>query len=296
MRIGTLALKEANRQLFLEDNRLVSAYQNLLATFERKDPLTGKPHKLGSVGAAALRWTVPIVRIPTNLIARTIQSSVGFPVGATKLAMAYAKGIQELPQEQADLIMRQIKAGSIGSAFLLYGFFNPEQFGAFYQEGEKRTPGQLKPNTAKIGGLTIAAWALERPEALAALLGASIRQVADSKIRKKDLDNAGLGEGAYAGLLGLTEQVPFAKDDIEAMKMFNKYERDSYAGRQVNALVNPQLEQWIAKHYDKDANGNAIQRDPKGVVQNVEVGIPGLRENVPVKVEKGPKPKKPTKI
>ena len=91
-----------------------------------------------------------------------------------------------------------------------------------------------------------------------------------------------------AGLLGLTEQVPFVKDDIEAMKLFNKYQRDSYIGRQANSLLNPQLEQWIAAHYDVDSSGNPIPRNPQGIVQNVEMGIPGLREKLPVKVEKLP--------
>jgi hypothetical protein len=226
---------------------------------------------------------MPIVRIPTNIIARTIQSAVGLEVGMGKLAVAYAKGIKELPQEHADLIMRQIKAGSIGSAFLLYGYFNASQFGGFYQQGEKRKPGELKAGEMKIVGLVIPVWAQHRQEFLVAQLGATIYNASHSKIHKKDMETAGLGEGALAGLLGLTGEVPFVRQMEDTTKVFNKYDRQNWLGRQANSLVNPQLEQWIAAHTDRDAAGNLIQRKPETIMQNIEAGIPGLRETVPAK-------------
>lgn len=287
MRIGNLAMKEANRMLYLEDNKLVSAYQRFLSAFEQKDPATGKPSPTGTIAAGALRWMLPIVRIPTNLIARTIQSAVGLEAGIGKLAYAYAKGIQELPQEHADLIMRQLKGGSIGTAFLLYGYFNAAQFGGFYQPGEKRKEGELKPAQMSIGGVVIPAWAMHRQEFLAMQLGATIYKVAHSKIRKADTDNAGIGEGAMAGILGLTSETPMVNETLETSRMFNKYERDQYLDQQAANFVNPQFVQWVARQMDKQTpfspTQDTTQRKATNLKEAFEMGIPGMRQNVPAK-------------
>ncbi len=300
MRIGTLAMKEANRHLFLEDNMAVSFWQRGMSALEQINPTTGKPKPIGIAAAALMRWMLPIVRIPTNLIARTFQSAVGLPVGGSKLAWHYliAKDIKAMPEEHADLIMRQLKAGSIGTAFLLYGYFNAAQFGGFYQEGEKRKKGDLKPLEAKapgwiplIGGRTIPAYLLHRPEFLAMQLGAEIYIVSHSKIRKADMDNAGLTEGAFAGVLGLTAEQPFVNETLQMSKLMNKYTRDQWVDSQLANFINPQFVQWTARQMDKETPFSMFQdttpRKPTGLKQNIEAGIPGLRKNVPQKTEPG---------
>ena len=49
-------------------------------------------------------------------------------------------------------------------------------------------------------------------------------------------------------------------------------------------IVPPDLEN-IAKYLDKDINGNTIERNPKGFLDIIEMGVPYLREKVTPKVQ-----------
>jgi len=287
MRMGTVAMKEANRMLFLEDNVLVNAYRSGLGRLEAKVAGTGKPSPVGLVAGAALRFTIPIVRIPTNLVARTIQAAIGFPVGATKLAFAYSKGIKELPTESADLIMRQMKQGSPGGVMLLLGYFLPQMFGGYYQPREKRAPGDVGPGKLRVGSVDIPAVFQHHPLLQVAQLGATIRRVADSHIRKKDKEAQGLGAGVMAGLIGLTEEVPFGREIFDAAKLQEPASREKWLDDYIRSAVVPQGLQWVARETDKVTPFNpfedATKRNPTNLLQNLKTGIPGLREQVPVK-------------
>lgn len=282
IRIGTKAMKEANRMLFLEDNVLVSAYQRGLSAFEPMATDSGLTSGLKQAGGGTARFLLPIVRIPTNLVARTLQAAVGFPVGASRLAYAYAKGIKSLPPEQADLIMRQIKQGSIGGALLLYGYFNASQYGGYYQPGEKRKPGDLKAGEMKLFGFTVPPYLQHHPLLQVSQLGATIYRVQHSFLKQSDKEQQGITEGVMAALLGLAEEVPFGRNIVDTGKLFQPHERHAYINSQLASAVNPQGLQWLARQMDK-RNGEVVARNPKDLPQTIKMGIPVLRKTVPEK-------------
>jgi len=279
MEMGVKAMKEANRALFLEDNRLVTGWQALIASIEKRN----KPSIVGTTAATAMRVAVPIVRIPTNLVARTLQAAVGFPVGATKLAIAYAKGIKELPMEQADLIARQIKAGSIGGAILLLGYFNPKLFGGYYQPGEKRPSKDVKAGEMRTPLGDVPTWLLHHPLIQVGQLGATVRRVTDSKLNKKaGTKPQGLPAGVAAGLLGLVEEVPIGREIFDLGRLHDPHERQNFINEYAKSLAIPQGVQWAARQGDKNAQGNVIPRRGRTLPEHLKTGIPGLRKEVPV--------------
>jgi len=279
MEMGVKAMKEANRALFLEDNRLVTGWQALIASIEKRN----KPSIVGTTASTAMRVAVPIVRIPTNLVARTLQAAVGFPVGATKLAIAYAKGIKELPPEQADLIARQIKAGSIGGAILLLGYFNPKLFGGYYQPGEKRPSKDVKAGEMRTPLGDVPTWLLHHPLIQVGQLGATVRRVTDSKLNKKaGTKPQGLPLGITAGLMGLVEEVPIGREIFDLGRLHDPHERESFIAEYMKSLVVPQGVQWAARQGDKNAQGNVIPRRGRTIPEHLKTGIPGLRKDVPV--------------
>ena len=232
------------------------------------------------------RTLLPIVKIPTNIVGETLEYSTGLVTGSARLARAYRAGVENLKPEEADLIMRQLKQGSIGGAVMLLGFFSPNSVGGYYQQGEKRKKGdvgvgQVRPFGHKIFGHDIPTFLLHNPLLETLQIGATIRRVADSKFKKRDKDTQGIGPGIMAGGLGLAEEVPFVREMTEVSKAFNPRERGQFTGELGRSLLVPQAVQWIAQHTDKDAKGNLIARKPKTAVQRVEEGIPGLRQNVP---------------
>ena len=283
-RIAVESYKDANRSIFLNDNRIVTAYKMALRGLEQKNKETGKPPIGGKALATAARVVLPIVRVPANIVAETFTYAFGSISGGIRLANAFSKGIENLKPEEADLIMRELKKGSLGAAVMLLGFFNPQNIGGYYQQGEKRDPKDTKLGNIKLYGVEIPSFLLHNPLLETLQLGATVRRVADSKLRKSDKETRGVGAGLMAGALGLTMEVPFAREMFgELPKMFNDREQGAFWCELGKSLIVPQVAQFAANAMDKDEKGNTIKRNPQTIMQHIESGIPGLRENVPTK-------------
>ena len=276
------AYKDANRSIFLQDNRVVEAYKAVLQRFEAKSKVTGETPLSGKSAATALRVLLPIVKVPTNIVAETLQYSLGTVTGSARLAKAFYKGVETLKPEEADLIMRELKKGSLGAAVMLAGYFNPDMFGGYYQRGERRKAGDVKYGTVRLWGHDVPSFLIHNPLLETAQIGATIRRVSEQHISKKDHNQKGLGEGIYAGAMGLTEEVPFVREMAEVLKAFDTNQKGAFWGELGKSLMVPQALQWAAQHYDTDAQGNPVKRAPKTIAQHIETGIPVLRKEVPV--------------
>jgi hypothetical protein len=282
MRIATEAYKDANRSIFLQDNRVVSAYKRALTAFEQPNKATGRVPVGGKIAATVARTLLPIVRVPTNIVAETFQYALGLPSGGARLGLALRRGIETLHPDEADLIMRHLKKGSLGAAVMLTGFLLPNVVGGYYQPGQKREPGDVKPGTMRVGGLNVPSYLLHNPLLETLQLGATIRRVADSKLRRRDPEEQGIPAGVMAGALGLTEEVPFVREQIEVAKAFDPRERGAFFGELTKSIAVPQLVDWIARQADQTEAGNVMPRKPETTLQHIEMGIPGLRQNVPI--------------
>jgi hypothetical protein len=281
MRTAVEAYKDANRSIFLQDNRVVSAYKAALARLEQP-PKGSKTAPIGGkLAATTARALLPIVRVPTNLVAETFQYALGTVSGSARFALAMRKGLENLSPDQADLIMRHLKKGSIGGALLLAGYLMPNAIGGYYQAGQKRDKNDVPIGGIHIGGMTVPSYLLHNPLLETLQLGATIRRVADSKLRKSDPNPQGLPAGLAAGALGLTEAVPFAREMLETSKAFDPHSRGAFVGELGKSLAVPQVIQWAAQQTDKDAQGNVVARKPQNALQHIETGIPVLRHNVP---------------
>lgn len=280
-RLAVESYKDANRSIFLQDNRLVTAYKMFLAGLEQKNKETGKPTVSGKLGATAGRLMLPIVRVPTNIVAETFTYAFGSMTGSVRLANAFAKGFENLKPNEADLIMRELKKGSLGAVAMLLGYFNANNFGGYYQPGQKRDKNDVKFGNVKLFGHEIPSFLVHNPLLEVFQLGATIRRVEDSKIKG---ETQGLPSGIMAGALGLADEVPFVREMFgEIPKMFNPREQGSFLGELAKSVFVPQLIQWLANQTDKDQSGNTNPRSPQTAWQHVETGIPGLRKNVPEK-------------
>ena len=285
-RLMAEAFKDAQRSIFMQDNRVVQAWETGLRLLESPDKLTGKTPVGRKAIATAGRFFLPIVKVPTNVVAETLQYATGLVTGSTRLAFAMRKGVENLSEDESDLIMRELKKGSLGGACLLLGYFNPTVFGGYYQSGEKKKQGQAAYGSVQIGGHNIPSFLVHNPLLETFQMGATIRRVADSKLRKKDTETQGIANGVIAGALGLTEEVPFVRQTADMVKILNPNDRQKYFNQIAKDAVIPLGVSWVAQHFDRDAKGNYIPRDPKTLFQSIETGIPGLRENVQKKVKK----------
>jgi hypothetical protein len=240
-----------------------------------KDASSGA-HALGVAAKVAL----PVVRIPTNLVAETLQYATGLVTGSAKAGWALRAGVENLKPGEADIIMRSLKKGTLGAAVLALGYFNPKLVGGFYS-------GKRKDEDVAAGGIktpagTIPSWALHNPLLEVLQMGATIRRASD-KLYKEH--NQGTMEGIGEGIAGLVKEVPFTRqaEDIAGMVSTNPRERGYHFGEFAKSLAVPQLVQWLAGQTDKNSKGEPTKRNPTTVGQHIETGIPGLRQRVPAK-------------
>jgi len=283
-RIALESYKDAERSIFMQNNFVANKINAFIKS--PVDPKTGHPSLSRKAWETTGRVLLPIVKVPTNIVAETMQYATGLAMAPFEIRNAFKKGIETLKPDEADLIMRHLKKGSIGSAALLAGYFLPQVFGGFYQQGEKRDPKDVKP----MGVGPVPASMVHNPLVEAAQMGATVRRVSDSNLRKKDKETQGLSEGAWAGALGLADDIPFVRESVEISKLMNPHERAAWRNAMLKSMVVPQGVQTIAQQLDqpdltvnKFLFGDATQRKGTNAVQSLESGIPGLRQNVPVK-------------
>ena len=285
-KIAVAAFKDAQRAIFMQDNKVTAAWQAGLKILESPDKQTGKIPAGRKVLGTAARAVLPIVKVPTNIVGETIQYSTGWATGPTRLLAAAIKdGTKSLTPEEADLIMREFKKGSLGGALLLTGYFAPQMFGGYYQQNDKST-NHPKFGSVKIAGHNIPSMLVHNPLLETMQIGATIRHVADSKLRKKDGTPQGIGAGILAGVLGLADEVPFIQQPLQLMKAFNPYERAQFLDQFARDMIVPLGIDWVAKHFDKDAQGHYVARQQNTFEQTIQSAIPLLRERLPIDAKK----------
>jgi hypothetical protein len=282
VRLSIEAYKDANRSIFLQDNWLTQRWKKF--TLPTIDKATGK-EKLGSkVFTTAARVALPIVSVPTNIVAETLTYTFGTFTGSARLAAAFIKGIDTLKPEEADLIMRQLKKGSLGLAAMAIGYFNSENIGGYYQPGEKRKEGDVAADEARVFGVTIPRYLMHHPLLMTMQIGATVKRIMNSKLRKSDAENRSVVDAGASALLGLIQEVPLAKEGVDLAKLFGPAaQRDQVAQDTIRSLLIPAASQWTAGKLDTDAQGKPIKRKATTLKQALEEGIPGLRSNVPRK-------------
>lgn len=269
-RLAVDSYKDSQRAIFMQDNALSKAFTTAVAQLKQ----TGHP-----IWAGIAKTIFPIVKVPTNIVGETAQYAAGLPTGAVEFAHAAAKGFDKLKPEQADQIMRHLKKGLIGSAVMLLGYYGRKSIGGQYQPGEKRKAGDVPVESVRINGVDVPPTIMHHPVAETLQLGATIGRVADAKVKGHE---QGVDDGIIAAGLGVAEQIPFARESVEMSHLFgNRAERTYAEGELLKSFLVAGLLQFIAEQSDRDDKGEKVKRKPGTVMEHVESGIPGLREDLP---------------
>lgn len=259
--VGTQAYQDSLRAIFMQENIATKGYNNMVSFLE-------KSGDKGRIVAAFMKTILPIIKVPTNFVAE----ASSYEVGALKAAWALRKGIKDMTPEQADYVMRALKKQGIGAAVLALGYLNPQAVGGYYTG--KRKDYDLKAGDLYIFGMKMPHWMIHAPLLEMLQFGATIRRARDA--------GKGWSEGALEGNMGLIKQVPFATEPVKLMEATGNLDKlGAYFGDLSKSMVIPPDVQRIARNQDTDAEGNTIQRKPKGLVEHIESGLPVLRKKVP---------------
>jgi histidine phosphatase superfamily protein (branch 1) len=272
------AYADASRAIFMQDNVLTKEYYKLIKRLESDDSSW-----ISKMGAFLARFTMPIVKVPTNFIAETGEFALGAFSGTAKIIYNAITGdLSKLSPKEADAIMRSLKKGSIGLTLGVIGFLIPGIAGGYYQRGEQRDENEPDAGEFMFGGHRIPKWATHSPLLEAMQIGATIRRAFERRQEEKGEDTSKAVVGslldAASGMLG---EVPLFEQPTQLMNRFKYGEFDKLGGDYLKSL-NPQLIQNVASWTDQE-DGKTVKRAPENILETVETGIPGLRQNVPRK-------------
>lgn len=289
MRMGSEAYKYANRMLFQEDNVVSSAFNRALTAFREPSKESGRQSIPALTGETLARILLPVSKIGTNIGIQTFQRALGWATAPIEVANAYRRGIENLKPEEADMIARHLKKGNVGLALGTLAFLYPKIFGGFYRQGEKRDPTDVKAGeikspvqlphlVSKTGN--IPAYLNHGAGSETMHFYATMRRVMDSKFKKSDTENQGVGAGVLAASAGLISENPMVRVAADAVGGLHPGGAGKFAGNIARNAV-PGFVQWSAQQLDRNAAGDVTARKPTNFTQTIEQGIPGMRSNVP---------------
>lgn len=303
LKIGAEAYADSKRAILMQDNFVVDEFNNMLSKMA-KHGIAGKVARFGT------RIAMPIVRIPTNFVAEAGQYAGGIPMAAAKLAQGKfraigelglekpdlkisafnatvakiikARAVDQLSPDEADFVVRAFKKNGIGMGLFALGYLQPN---GLKMPGEY-VPNQHIPKDEKFGyayyhGVAIPSYLLHSPAMMMLQFGATARRVHDQKGRKAD---TGAGEQARQIATSAAENIPFiheASAITQAGESGPKLQR--MEGDEARSILIPAMIQQIAQWQDKNKADSAYYRKAENMKQELKLGIPGLREQVPLK-------------
>jgi hypothetical protein len=291
------AWMDSDRALLLEQNRAASSIRGMFSRWEAKDKNTGRPSLPGKAAATLGRVELPILTVPFNYTKQMLVHAFGTISGSLKAADAFRRGVDTLKPEEKDQIMRHLKKGTVGLAIALYGFYDgytngdDGTFGGFYQRGHKPREDQAKPGGMKILGHPIASVLLHNPLIYVGQLMHTIGAVMASKVKKTG-EEKGLTSGLIAGGLGLLDDAPTGRPFAFVDSLKSSGDPARKFQQHIAEWFKPTLANEAAKEFDKTVpwyqpfGGDVIPRNPSSFKEDLMMGVPGLRNQLPEKIEK----------
>ena len=231
----------------------------------------------------------PIVNVPTNFVAEMAQYSPGslpwytvqlFKVLTDENRMGKS-AMDNLSMHDMDNIMRGLKKGTVGLALLTIGYALRNSITGYYKPSTKRMAGEPGMGTVTVGGVNIPSWLLENPALETLQLGATMGHVWDHYQVKGE--SGGLIAGAAFGARGAAARLPFLEEPGRVMEQTQTPEQTGvWAGQLAGSILEPLGAQQIAQWTDPEGTA----RKAKTFTESVEMGVPGLRETVPIRGKK----------
>jgi len=228
------AFKEANRSIFMQDNKIVKQFNLFVSNLRKSENLGTK------IVGAALQEFLPIVKIPTNIVAEVFEYQFGAFTGASKVIKAMKNGLEKLSPEEADVIMRQLKKGSVGLAAMAIGAALPDVFGGFYRKGVDKDEEAPDYGGIIIGGQKIGKNFLHNPAFVAFQIGATVRKIWDDSIDESSEfgDKASTFAGAAVeAQLGILEELPFVSFSRNVGQYFDPNKKGANIGGIVKSNI-----------------------------------------------------------
>jgi hypothetical protein len=229
-----------------------------------------------------MEFLMPIVNVSSNITVHAVRLNplVGFSEFALRMADAYKKGelsngAAKLSEADAQMLSRVFKTAMLGTVLSAYAWSNPDDFGGVYEEGPRKKGG-LKSDEIRLFGVVLPGWMNHAPEILHLNTVASARRVYDRYMEKHPDGKLNAdAEVMMFTLLSPVKHFPFI--DAYTRLFSNTKSAGRTAGAMVRDAVVPSAVTSLLSLTDK------TERQPAGAIDEIKMGIPGLRQDVPEK-------------
>lgn len=273
--IAADAYIDANRAIFMQENFINTGFRMLMNYFHSQG-LSGKATEF------MIQTVLPIVKVPTNIVAETGSYAFGTVTGSIDAlkAIVTKDGLKNLTGHEADNIMRSLKKGSLGLAVLALGYYAGQKSGlitssGFYQPGDEKK--KDKPESLTVGGVELPNWIFHTPVGMVFEMGATMRRVNDAYTVKGK--SGGFVAGATSAALGVAKKVPFLEQSTRLAEATRTADTAGlFIDDLIQSLLIPPDVRKIAQ-----ATDDGTKRKPTNLPETLENAIPGLRKNVPAK-------------
>lgn len=295
-KVNKLSLEHAKWSILMEDNKFIEKFRQWTEN--------------NGIAGTLIKTELPIVKIPVNFVGRVFAIKYGLIRAITgkgrwettskgEVKQGHYPGVVELIKngtkgltpEQADLLGKTLSLGTMGASFFLLGYLNRKNI-------KKNDDGSYE-----INGTHISKNFVHSPELESLFSGAETGNSYDEKGEKgsmewvksmleSDYDIASknpfanmLKYGALPNLAGILFKKEGGDKKID--------QTADVIGKKISDMAIPGFAKQFAQWTDTGEKGihpmnEPIQRKPEGsnlerIWQNIEMGLPVLRENVPIK-------------
>ena len=300
--IGEAAYKDAKEAIMQGDNAIVDAVDNFKRNLSRTS--VG-----GKVFEKLFDALVPIKKVPSNIVKETSS----YAVGVVKAAVAARKGLADMTPEQADYIMKNLKKQGVGAALRGVAYLaGPHLLGGLEDAFEDKKKAiaayyaKLHGNKPLEGHIRVGDTDLN-PNFSHATPMTALQAGAQFRAMREKEKNPGVFDGLKDMLSIAGSYVTNEGPVIGSLSKSYRYgeegrKLESVAGNTIAGAVVPGAVQDVAKARDYDASKdknknshlgqildewggqfNAKTRHSRNIAEDIEKGVPGLREKVPTK-------------
>lgn len=278
------AFDYSQRAILQEDNMFSDWINSLTQRLEAANPKVGKPDVIKMALSTFVKTflTKGIVKTPANYVMQTLERTpLGLAKGTMQAVVAHMQGVDKLTPQEANVIYRLLKVGSVGTAMFVWGAIDATKdpkdriFGGYYQGGEKRGDQDVGFGKIRVAGHEFPHLVTHNPLTESAQMGTTFVRVMKSRLSKKDAKDKGALAGGMAAILGLASEAPIVNPITQMAEKVARGNADEVFWDEIAGLV-PMLAQNIAS--DLDAGKS---RKPESFKQRMELTVPGLRGNVP---------------
>jgi hypothetical protein len=277
------AMADAMESKMQGKNKWNEKLTNFIGDLDRSNNLAAN-----TVGFA-LKSLVPVVRVGPNIIKQGT-SLLGGGVKALAARGSVAAGKQEMTPEIRDYIIKNMAQQGVGIGLLMLGGVLKNYLGGVQgvtDNERKRQKGQsIKPDEASAGNAEIGKWAFHGAPASMLQIGADA-----AKVFERDPHSGHNWLTSFLTSLGPSTAAWAFHTMPETEQAFHMYDTYTHGrnygrsgnpmgevlGSQIRGMIEPQALQQYAAYEDP----YKPFRKPKNIKQDLELGIPGLRETVP---------------